>query len=66
MPFIALSDGGVYNSSLTTTHNRKGRYVQSVNDSGNVTKNCQEDVDEEISTATTLEFFLVKSMRTGK
>jgi len=29
--------------------------IQSVDDSGNVTKDCQEDVDEEISTASALE-----------
>ena len=56
MIFVAVSDSDVLSSLLTTTHSRKGRYVQSVNDSGNVTKNCQEDVDEEVCTATTLKF----------
>jgi hypothetical protein len=29
-------------------------YVQSVNDSRNITKNCQQDVDQKVGTATTL------------
>jgi hypothetical protein len=51
--FVAVSDV-TYRYPFLTTQQKRG-YVQSVNDSGNVTKNCQEDVDEEVSTATTLE-----------
>jgi len=52
--FVAVSDV-TYKYALLTTTQQKREYVQSMNDSGNVTKNCQEDVDEEVSTATTLE-----------
>ncbi len=34
---------------------RREVHVQSVDDTGNVTQNCEEDVDEEISVATSLE-----------
>ncbi len=54
MMFVAVSDV-TYRYPLLTTTEQKREYVQSVNDSGNVTKNRQEDVDEEVSTATTLE-----------
>jgi hypothetical protein len=54
MMFVAVSDV-TYKYALLTTTQQKREYVQSMNDSGNVTKNCQEDVDEEVSTATTLE-----------
>jgi hypothetical protein len=54
MMFVDVSDVTYRYLPLTTTQ-QKREYVQSVDDSGNVTKNCQEDVDEEVSTATTLE-----------
>lgn len=37
-----------------------------MNDSGNVTKNCQEDVDEEVSTATTLKEDTKRRKNDGK
>jgi hypothetical protein len=54
MMFVDVSDVTYRYLPLTTTQ-QKREYVQSVDNSGNVTKNCQEDVDEEVSTATTLE-----------
>ena len=54
MMFVAVSDV-TYRYPLLTTTEQKRENVQSVNDSGNVTKNRQEDVDEEVSTATTLK-----------
>ena len=34
---------------------RRTRYVQSMNDAGNKTKNGEQDIDQKITTAATLE-----------
>lgn len=43
-----------------------GQNIQSVDDSGNVTKNGQEDVDEEVCAATTLEEYTKRRKKDGK
>lgn len=46
----------MFSVRCTNTAMREGgdRYVQSVDDSGNVTKDCQQDTDQEISSTSAL------------